>query len=514
MVLSKTAPVSESLAHNTLYGAIASLSIVLGGFLSNVLAARLLGVEAAGIIAFATWAITVGAMVGDLGAPGALARYLPDLCSRGLNDSANGLVRWLSRVNLAGATVICLGFLAFAFWTTRGAAGIENVNAPAFWTLVACACLLQTVAALSNGYLKGTRNFALLARLALTSAILQMGATIAGALTFGALGALAGAIAAGIAPALMVRRFVRVSGEVPSELKRRVRRFALESWVGYLVTGFAWARMEVFFLHVSWGSQSVALFSASVTLANLATQGPLLLTSGLLPYLSGQQPHRVDRTPQATYATGMRLLAFLIFPACLGAAAISPALVPAIYGRGFSGAVLSTIVLLCGATVTASSSVAFIYLLAMERTRFVVATGGVAALAVIACGVTLVPIYGVMAAAIARAVIQASTSIVTIWYLGRYLDCPTPIADLARIGAAALICAGAASVCITWVQGPVGIAVAVPAGACVYGVAARLLGILPKRDAERLSNALAMLPRPMWIPATRALRLIAPSLNG
>jgi O-antigen/teichoic acid export membrane protein len=346
------------------------------------------------------------------------------------------------------------------------------------------------------------------------SATLQVGVTIAGAHIFGVVGALCGAVATGIAPALMMRRILRVGGEVPLDLKQRVRRFALESWAGYLVTGFAWARMEVFFLHVSWGSQSVALFSASVTLANLATQGPLLLTNALLPYLSRQQRDREDRTQQATYATGMRLLAFLIFPACLGAAAIAPALVPAIYGKAFSGAVPSTLVLLCGATVTASCSVAFIYLLAMERTRFVVASGGVAALAVIVCGVTLVPAFGVMAAATARAVIQAATSIVTIWYLSRHLDCPTPVADLARIAAAALICAAAAFLCIRWVQGPAGIVVAVLVGVCVYGVAARLLRVLPKSDAERLSNALAMLPRPMWIPATRALRLIAPSLNG
>lgn len=505
---------SDSLAHNTLHGAIASLSVVLGGFLSNVLVARMLGVEAAGVVAFATWAITVGAMLGDLGVPGALARYLPDLGSRGLNDEANGLVRWMSRRNLAGAAVICLWFLSFAFWTRPRASGIQTENQPAFWALVACACLLQTIAGLTNGYLRGTKNFALLARLSLASAVLQIAATIVGALLFGALGALVGAIATAIMPALMMRRILRISGEVPPELKQRVRRFALESWAGYLVTGFAWARMEVFFLHMSWGSRSVALFAASVTLANLATQGPLLLTNALLPYLSQQQRHSADRSPQATYATSMRLLAFLIFPACLGAAAIAPSLVPAIYGKDFAGAVPGAMILLCGASVTASCSVGFIYLLAMERTRFVFATGGIAALAVIVCGLTLVPTFGVMAAATARAVIQATTSVITIWYLGRYLDCPTPLPDLARIGAAALICAGVAFVCVTLVHGPAGIVVAVLAGACVYGAAARLLKILPKSDAERLSNALALLPRPMLIPAARALRLIAPSLNG
>src|SRR5262249_57906393 len=121
------------------------------------------------------------------------------------------------------------------------------------------------------------------------------------------------------------------------------------------------------------------------------------------------------------------------------------------------------------AAVTASSSVAFTYMLALERTRFVFVTGGIAALLVVAAGLTLIPTFGVLAAATARAILQASVAMATVWYLWRYLACPTPVASLLRLFAAAVLCALAAWGCILLVPGPAGIAVAVLAGVVVYG---------------------------------------------
>jgi O-antigen/teichoic acid export membrane protein len=500
----------NKLAHNTLHSAAAGLSIVLGGFLSNVLIARMLGVEASGIVAFATWAITVGVMLGDLGAPGTLARYLPDLQARKSDMAAQGLVRWLSRLNVAAAATVACGFAGYAVWVwlDRPAGFGRFRDGPWFWLLIACACLGQTLAAFVYGYLKGMQRFAILAKLATVSALFQIAATFTGGTMFGVPGALTGVIAGGILPALLLRRILRARGSVPLELKRRVRRFALESWASYLVTAFAWTRMEILFLEMSWGSHAVALFAASVTLANVATQGPLLLTGGLLPHLSSQADSGSGQ-PQATYAASIRLLAFLLFPACLGAAAIAPSLVPAIYGREFAGAVPSTVVLLCGAAITASCSVAFTYMLAMERTRFVFVTGGVAALCVITAGLTLIPSYGVMAAAIARTVIQTAVSIATVWYLGRHLNCPTPVSSLLRIFAAAVSCAVAAWLCIWFIPGPIGMAVAVIVGAVVYGLGVRLLKALPQGDVERLLTALTILPRSIRVPAAGTLRLIA-----
>jgi O-antigen/teichoic acid export membrane protein len=299
------------------------------------------------------------------------------------------------------------------------------------------------------------------------------------------------------------------AGAIAGDFRHRVRRFAAESWGGYLVTAFAWTRMEVLFLELSWGATTVALFAVSVTLANLATQAPLLLTGGLLPHLSRAAATGTGRTPQETYAISVRMLALLVFPACLGAAAIAPSLVPAIYGKDFSDAVPSAMILLCGASITATSSVAFTYLLAMERPRFVFVAGGAAALLVIAVGVTLIPMYGVLAAATARAIIQVGVSVAAILYIWLALKCATPVASLLRLFAAALLCAIAAWACVAVVPGHSGIALAIVAGATVYAAGVRLLRAMPEKDAEPLFRALAILPWPLRIPATTTLRLMA-----
>jgi O-antigen/teichoic acid export membrane protein len=276
-----------------------------------------------------------------------------------------------------------------------------------------------------------------------------------------------------------------------------------------LVATFAWARTEIFFLELAWGSHTVALFAASVTFANLATQGPLLLAGGLLPHLSRQAAAGTGGKLEETYAISILTLAFLIFPACLGTAAIAPTLVPLVYGQDFAGAVPSTTILLCGAAATASSSVAFTYMLAVERTRFALVTGGAAALVVAIVGLTVIPTYGLLAAATARAATQAAVSIATILYLWRVLRCPTPVIALLRLFVAAVMCAIAARACVMLVPGIRGLVLAVGAGALVYAIAVRVLRAMPASQAEPLLNALKILPWPIRIPATTTLRLIA-----
>lgn len=498
---------SGALARNSAWSAVAGLATMLGGFLSSVLVARMLGVDGAGVVAFAVWAITFSVMLADLGTPGTLARYLPELEARGERDQ--GLVRHLFRIALAASLAIASGFLVYALWLRVGGVATAPGYDPLFWTIVGGACLAQALGGYANGYLKGRQHFGTMARLAVLSALLQIGATYAGAVALGPNGAVLGAVAAGIPAMLMLPRALRARGTVTPELKQRVNRFMWESWAGYLVTAFAWSRMEIFFLERSFGSASVALFAVSLTLANLATQGPLLLTGSLLPYFSQHFGARTLDQAREAYASGMRLLALLIFPACLGTAAITPVLVPAIYGPDFGGAVPSAALLVGGAALSATSSIAFTYLLAMERTRFVFAAGAVAAILMVTAGFTVIPAYGVMAAAAARVAIQTAVAMATVWYVGRHLQSPPPYGSLARLLLAALICAGVAFGCIRVVPGPAGLAVAIVLAALVYVAAVRLLGALPAEDVDKLARAAGVLPAPLANPAAATLRLLA-----
>jgi O-antigen/teichoic acid export membrane protein len=371
---------ANALARNSVFNAVAGLSFTFGGFFSNVIVARLLGVEGTGAVAFAAWIVTVAVMLSDLGVPGALARYTPELQARGQPDEAERAIRFLFRPFIAAVLVLGLGFLLYAAWLTftqasaverpasGGRAGTAS-SQPAYWALIGVSCLVQGLASFTNGCLKGRQEFRRLAGIALVSAAVQITATFLGGYLFGIVGAMAGAVAGAIAPALLVPRLLlRSAAGLPApELRSRMTGFAWETWAGYLVGAFVWARMEVFFLELSWGSVAVGLFSVSLTLAALASQGPLLLSGGLLPYLSQHSVGDGQAKSREAYAVGTRLLAFLIVPACLGAAAIAPALIPALYGPDFAAAVPTAMILVAATAVQAPSAVASTYMLASRE---------------------------------------------------------------------------------------------------------------------------------------------------
>lgn len=267
--------------------------------------------------------------------------------------------------------------------------------------------------------------------------------------------------------------------------------------------------MEIFFLERSWGSHAVGLFTVSLTIANLATQGPRLLSGALLPYLSHQQGVGAYDKARGAYAMGMRVMAFLVFPACFGAAAIAPALLPALYGRDFAAAIPSAIILVSAAAFNATASVAFTYLFAMERTRFVFVIGSLGAALCIAAGLTLVPAFGPIAAASTRAAIQTLIAGASVWYISRRLNCPAPLSSLGRLLLASLMCAIVARLCINALPAPASLFVAIPSGALVYAAAVRMLNALPAADLDRLVSAVTILPRPMHRVARALLGLLS-----
>lgn len=508
---------TQSIARNSAFNVVAGLSTTIGGFVSTILVARLLGVEGTGIVAFATWIVTIVIVSGDLGIPGAMARYLPELRSHADEGTVSSLVKFLLRRFLAVLTTIFICFAGYAAFVAFAEPGIVAINGDnyrhvwTFWAIVGLACATQGLASFTNGYLKGTESFGLLARIAMISAVMQILTTLAGIWLLGVAGAMLAAVLGFIIPAALVVLAARRHGPpIEPALKQRVSRFAWEAWGGYVVMAFAWSRMEIYFLERSWGSEAAGIFSVSLTLTNLATQAPILLTAALLPFLSRNSGTDNLHRAREGYAVGARLMAFIVFPACFGVAAIAPKLLPALFGEDFSPAVPTTMVLLAAAAFSATANVATIYLMAMEKPRVVFATGGLGAILAITVGLVAVPVYGPMAAAIGRAAIQILVVIVMVWYVQRRLNCPAPYASLAKLFLAAAGCGGVAYVIVRWLDGPWDLPAAVISGALAYAVLIRLLRPLPDGDIERLVTSLKILPGPLHRAGAALIRLITP----
>ena len=498
---------SARFARNSFFATLAGVATALGSFLSMVIVARLLGPTQTGIIAYALWVATLAVTVADFGIFQSLTRYMPELTSGDDEDAARGFAAYLLRPFLAFAV---LGAAAFA-WRGFEADGPDPNALARIWWLIGLLFTTQLLASFGIGMLRGLQRFDAAAKLTLGSLVFQLCAVTAGAHLGGAEGALLGYCAGSLLPLTWVIQSLADPAAISPELRRRTLRFALFAWAGALTTTLVWSRLEVFFLQRYWGSHEVALFTVGFTFSNLASQGPLLLTGGLLPYFAESYGRRATDETRSAYATATRVMAFLLFPSCLGLVAILPALLPPIYGTAFAEAIPVACVLVAGAAIGATGSVGSQMIYAHERSDFIFASGLVGAALSIAAGFLIVPQYGMMGAALSRAAVHLVMVGAGSWFIQRRLGCPIPLGDLGRLLLAALLCALAAHLCVSHIYDPLqSLPLAIGSGVIVYLGSVRMLGALPAQDVARLRTLMGRFPGRMHAPLDALLALLVP----
>lgn len=488
-------------ARNSAFGTLAGLCTALGSVLGSVIVAHVLGVDGTGLVVYALWLAMVTAAIADLGVQPTLARYLPELIGSGNGDQADRLAAVLRRPNAiaaCGALMIFAGY-ALLYW--------RRPDSP-LWLMVGLAAALQTLAGFTYGRLRGVQRFDQVAVLTALSFGCQLGGIAIGIYAFGAAGAVAGYGAGSVLPALMTWRIGRASFALAPGLRLRVGRYAVFAWASALASSVVWSRAEVFFLQRSSGSAAVGLFSVGLTLANLAAQGPMLLTAALLPRFAQDYGKGAVAEMRAAYAAATRVLAFLVFPACLGMAAVLPAALPLVYGADFSGAVPAATVLVMAGAVGATSSVATNLIMAIDRSDFLFLNGIMAAGLTVVAGLTVIPAFGLMGAVWSRAAVQLAAVAIGGWFVLRRLHFPLPLWDLGKLLAAAILCAAAARLSLAAVPGVLSLPAAIAAGIVVYIAAVRHIGGLPPGDIAWLRAMGSRMPAPVRGRVNFALRLI------
>jgi O-antigen/teichoic acid export membrane protein len=489
-------------ARNSAFSMIAGLCTTFGSFLSSVFVARMLGVEGTGVVAYSVWLASIIVILADAGVPATLARFIPELNGRGEDEDARRLTSYLLRRLLIGATAAFVVVAAFtaATYFGEGAQDRRTDDHALMALLVGMLAFSQVLANFTLGHFRGSQRFSRVATFTSISMAVQLPAIAIGASLFGSLGAFAGYVLGAIIPAFAALRFLRGDTELKMETRDRVRKYALYTWAAAIASALVWSRVEIYFLEKAWGVASVGLFTVGMTLSSLATQGPMLLTGALLGYFSERFGQNALPEMRSAYATATRLMAFLVFPACFGAAAIMPVLLPMLYGPAFAGAAPAAMILVAAAAFGATAVVGTNIVFAMERSDFIFLSSIAGAVLSVTAGLAVIPTYGLLGAAVGRAVIQFAMVGMGIWFISQRLRCPTPFRELALLLVAALFSSVVAGSCISLLPGRpfAGLASAVVAGAIAYILAVRLLGALPQADLERLRSVAAALPRPIF----------------
>jgi len=504
---------SKRLVRNATFGVIGSIATIAGNFVSGLFIARVLGVERTGLVAFAIWVSTTGVTLASTGLPFTLSRFLPELSASDQEEEAQRLGSYLLKPYLLISAIPALGMVGYAIWLwsvpTSPMPGAQSLSSPLIWVLAAACCATQSAADFARGYLRGLQRFDRVASYTIIGSICQPVVILVAGYALGVSGALLGYVVGNLIPAALLLSVGRGRGPIAPELKKRVLRYAAYRWAAEIMAAFAWARLEVVFLEMYTGTASVGLFTVGLTIANMAIQGPLMLTWGLIPHFSERVGRKEFERLGDEFATGTRMMSFMVLPSCIGLAAIMPCFLPLLYGTEYDGAIASTTVLVCGAGLAATAQVSWNILWAMERTDVELYFGAAGALVAVAGGVFLVPAFGPLGAAYSRAFTQVAVGTLASWFVIKRLHFALPIGYMVRLLLASLACGGVAKLVILYVAGLQGLLLAIAAAAITYVVAVRCLSALPPGDVDKFRSVAHRLPRPLSRRAEWILGLLA-----
>ena len=492
-------PAARSLLHKTGWSSVAVASVLVARFGVTVFTARYLGPSGAGRLAYLLWVQEVAATVTGFGLQSCVTRFVAGLAGKGVGGGRE-LASWLYRIYLV--------------LTVLGAAGICAL-APQSWRpaedgavrIALGLCLVsQAVGAFYTAYLAGRQEFRRVARLNLWSSGALICGAACGMALWGVPGILLGYAAGSAIPALLSSELLR-GGSVERTLAVRCLKYSCFAWFAAIVSACAWSRIEVVFLERMWGNREVALFSAGLTVSALATQGPMLLSTALMPHFAESAGAGLTSAAEFAYARAVRMLAALLFPLCLGMASVIPVLLPAIYGEAFRAAVPTAMVLAAFSALSLMSvSSALVY--GSGRAWFVAASGfGGAVLSLAGCA-TVIPVWGAWGASLSRSAVQTAMAVLGTWYVHRHLGCPAPVKALGKVLAAAFAAALSSFATLQRLPSVAALALAVPLAALVYVAMLRLTRALDAGDAQSLHYAFGRMPKPLAAPAAGLLEWI------
>ncbi|WP_445167262.1 lipopolysaccharide biosynthesis protein [Mycolicibacterium sp. Dal123E01] len=486
---------APNFARNTLLGALSGAAVTLSGFVGSAIAARLLGPDDLGVVAYVVWCVTIAAAVSIMGSDVVPQRYIPSLRAMGKDDEVDGLVGAV--VWLAMLVAVAVGVVLFVYLDGSRGGALARLSSQAQIVVIVIAMTWFICWRMSDVYLfnlKGEQRFDTLARISTVSALLRVTTTVGGAWLFGIPGALAGNIAGTFIPASRIFPLLRKKPRVNRDLRRELVGFTMVSWTIAIIGNLVFGRTQIIFLEHYSTIGAVGLFAAALTLAEIAAQLPQLLLSALLPRFSEQSGQGAHDHMMRLYTTMTALMAMLMLPLCLGLAAIAPALIPLVFGSDFADAAPVASILLIALAFSSLGGTTLQLILSLGKKRILLISNAVGLAGVIVLGFGLIPRYGLMGAAWSRGIVMVLVILIEIVYAAALLGFHPPYRALGSIALAAVAQGAVAYAVVLNIGGAVSLVIAFPAAIITYLVALRLFGVMRLVDPELASRLISHVP--------------------
>ncbi|KQV73104.1 oligosaccharide flippase family protein [Rhizobium sp. Root1220] len=500
---------SKGIIANSVMNGAAGMLLLLTGFLSSIITARLLGPEANGVVAFSLWLVVTGASIAELGSSITLSKTLPQLQAEGFDARRRrGFASLLVSLMLC-STIALLGLYALFFLTSERLHWAET--APSVALVTGALFFVQAIGSFVKFYLIGERRLGDFFKLAVGVCLLQLIGVGGGALLYGVPGVLVG---------YLFGQVVFFVATLPILFTRRDRcgvsfKYLASSSIvlsgQFVIDSIFLNRLELLFLQQFWSVEMVGYYAVGLSVANIALQLPIQMTGSLLPYYSERRHSSTDRTlPVEVFAAVTRSMAYIILPMSFGLAAISGELVRVVFGEAFrpSGPIVALLAL-AAPSYTFMQTLS-LYLLSMDRARDRLRVSVVGGFVMSVGCLLAVPFLAAEGAALVRIAAFTVMCVIMVRQTGFGNQLSGLYVSLSKAVAAAVFCACIALVSLQFVNGSIGLLFAIVAGGLGYIFALKLLNAIPREDAEVILSIVEKIPVPLRGLARKAAGFVAP----
>ncbi|MCV3766865.1 polysaccharide biosynthesis C-terminal domain-containing protein [Rhizobium sp. TRM95796] len=500
---------SKNIMANSMLNAAAGMLLLVTGFVCSIVAARLLGPEANGVIAFSLWFATTGALVAELGTGVLLMRMLPKLKVEGYDEKRRrGFAALLLTPTLI-STVVLAALYGVIFLGSEELHWIDT--GPEVALLTGGLFVLQSIGAFTKNYLIGEQRLGAFFKLTAIASVVQLTTVAAGAVFHGVEGALLGYAAGQAVMFLYTLTLMFERRDFCDTPAKFLVSSSLALSAGYVIDSVFLNRIEILFLQQFWDVKMVGFYAVSLSLANLALQLPVQLTGSLLPYYAAQRQSSNGQQMNADVFTSViRALFYLTLPMSLGLAGVATPLVTSVFGEEFApaGPMVALIALSAPAYVMMQILTQYLFSLDMMKSRLFAGLIG-SVVIVVGCFVA-VPAFGGEGAAIARLAAFTLMCMAMIRMTGFGKNLHGLYSVLAKVTIASALVGGVAYVVSDFVPGITGLVLAIAIGVVVYPVALRFTRAIPREDGAMLRALAGRAPGKAGKAAGKIVRWVAP----
>jgi len=474
---------NPTFVRNSFFSVIAGVMSSVAGFASGIIVARILGVSGTGTIAMALWLVFAAVTLCDWGLTGALARFLPPARGNAVETrQVTTYLVWAFWASVATGLVLLAGAMAlwwpeaFTMEAWHGQHGMLSFG------LIAFCFIIHMANSFGYHYLRGVERFGNIASYSISGSVAQIGIVLVGSLLFGPSGAMIAYILGSVPLAIVTFRLAIRGRPIRGEYRRKVTRYSAMLWIAGLLSPLLWTRVDLILVERIGGLNAAGLFTAAAAFSALLIQLCVMLCGAVLPHLSAGE----DSARKAASSAALKAVLFLLMPMVFGTAAIAPRLIPLVYGPEFATAGLPAVILALAAGGSVITIALSNVLNALDQNAKLVIGGATGCVLTIVLGLILIPIYGIMGAAVARFGAQGTVAVITLYQLNQAQPGTVAWAWFRPIAVASIWCAlTAAGILYVW-PSDFALILAIPAGGIVYLTICRLLLKLDEADIRLL----------------------------